>query len=226
MDRMKVRLEWNYQIPKSKKTYLLTTDFMSVQDILYMTRDIEKTGRVKQLQYFDQMDSEWTKKELEKLLEKEAEEPQQIIAYFDGGFDKSTKTAGLGVVIYYEKDGQKFRIRKNERIEEIESNNEAEYAALWNLLLQLEEQEVHHTELTIKGDSLVVINQLTNEWPCYEEDLERWLDRIEKKTKQLGYKVNYQSVSRKENREADQLASQALNEIFISSHSNLNEGES
>ncbi|MEB1809471.1 MAG: reverse transcriptase-like protein [Bacillaceae bacterium] len=223
---MKVRLEWNYQIPKSKKTYLLTTDFMSVQDILYMTRDIEKTGRVKQLQYFDQMDSEWTKKELEKLLEKEAEEPQQIIAYFDGGFDKSTKTAGLGVVIYYEKDGQKFRIRKNERIEEIESNNEAEYAALWNLLLQLEEQEVHHTELTIKGDSLVVINQLTNEWPCYEEDLERWLDRIEKKTKQLGYKVNYQSVSRKENREADQLASQALNEIFISSHSNLNEGES
>lgn len=226
MDRMKVRLEWNYQIPKSKKTYLLTTDFMSVQDILYMTRDIEKTGRVKQLQYFDQMDSEWTKKELEKLLEKEAEEPQQIIAYFDGGFDKSTKTAGLGVVIYYEKDGQKFRIRKNERIEEIESNNEAEYAALWNLLLQLEEQEVHHTELTIKGDSLVVINQLTNEWPCYEEDLERWLERIEKKTKQLGYKVNYQSVSRKENREADQLASQALNEIFISSHSNLNEGES
>ncbi|MDE5412818.1 reverse transcriptase-like protein [Alkalihalobacterium chitinilyticum] len=223
---MKVRLEWNYQIPKSKKTYLLTTDFMSVQDILYMTRDIEKTGRVKQLQYFDQMDSEWTKKELEKLLEKEAEEPQQIIAYFDGGFDKPTKTAGLGVVIYYEKNGQKFRIRKNERIEEIESNNEAEYAALWNLLLQLEEQEVHHTELTIKGDSLVVINQLTNEWPCYEEDLERWLDRIEKKTKQLGYKVNYQSVSRKENREADQLASQALNEIFISSHSNLNDGES
>lgn len=226
MDRMKVRLEWNYQIPKSKKTYLLTTDFMSIQDILYMTRDIEKTGRVKQLQFFDQMESEWTKKELEKLLEKEAEEPQQIIAYFDGGYDKSTKTAGLGIVIYYEKDGQKFRIRKNERIEEIESNNEAEYAALWNVLLQLEELEVHHTELTINGDSLVVINQLTNEWPCYEEDLERWLERIEKKTKQLGYKVNYQSVTRKENREADQLASQALNEIFISSHSNLNDGES
>ncbi|MFV8829341.1 reverse transcriptase-like protein [Alkalihalobacterium sp. APHAB7] len=223
---MKVRLEWNYQIPKSKKTYLLTTDFMSIQDILYMTRDIEKTGRVKQLQFFDQMESEWTKKELEKLLEKEAEEPQQIRAYFDGGYDKSTKTAGLGIVIYYEKGGQKFRIRKNERIEEIESNNEAEYAALWNVLLQLEELEVHHTELTIKGDSLVVINQLTNEWPCYEEDLERWLERIEKKTKQLGFKVNYQSVTRKENREADQLASQALNEIFISSHSNLNDGES
>ncbi|WP_216827835.1 reverse transcriptase-like protein [Alkalihalobacterium elongatum] len=222
---MKVRIEWHYQIPKSKNTYLLTTELMNVQDILYMARDIEKTGRVKSLQFYDQMDSEWTKKELEKLLEKEAEEPQQIVAFFDGGYDKATNTAGLGVVIYYEKNGQKFRVRKNERIEEIDSNNEAEYAALWNLLLQLEELEVHHTDLTIKGDSLVVINQLTNEWPCYEEDLDRWLDRIEKKTKQLGFNINYKSISRKENREADQLASQALNEIFISSHSNLNDSE-
>ncbi|WP_209122241.1 reverse transcriptase-like protein [Alkalihalobacillus sp. BA299] len=222
---MKMRLEWHYQVPKGKKTYLLSTDFMSIQDILFFARDIEKTGRVKQLQFYDQMDSEWTKKELEKLLEKKSQEPEQIVAYFDGGFDKSTHIAGLGVVIYYEKDGQKYRIRKNERIEEMESNNEAEYAALWNLLLQLEELEIHHTELTIKGDSMVVINQLTNEWPCYEENLERWLDRIEKKTKQLGYIVNYKAISRKENREADQLASQALNEIFISSHLNLNDSE-
>ncbi|OLO40380.1 hypothetical protein BTR23_07795 [Alkalihalophilus pseudofirmus] len=218
---MKIRLEWHYLVPKGKNTYVLTTDFMTIQDTLFFVRDIEKTGRVKQLRFYDQLDSEWTKKELEKFIEKKSKEPDQIVAYFDGGFDKSTNIAGLGIVIYYEKDGHKYRVRKNERIEEIESNNEAEYAALWYLLLQLEELEIHHTELTIKGDSMVVINQLTNEWPCYEADLERWLNRIEEKTKQLGYIINFTSISRKENREADQLASQALNEIFISSHFNL-----
>jgi ribonuclease HI len=40
-------------------------------------------------------------KELEKLTEELAHEPDDITVYFDGGFDKTSGRAGLGIVVYY-----------------------------------------------------------------------------------------------------------------------------
>ena len=105
---------------------------------------------------------------------------------------------------------KKFRIRANEMIDEMESNNEAEYAALYYVLNILIELGVHHVPCDIKGDSQVVINQLEGDWPCYEENLNRWIDRIEERIKILGIKPRYQLIPRNDNKEADKLASQAL----------------
>jgi ribonuclease HI len=54
---------------------------------------------------------------------------------------------------------------------------------------------------------------------CLEEELSKWADRIERKLRQLGINPEYELISRKENREADKLASPALKEIEITSTS-------
>ncbi|WP_096199633.1 ribonuclease H family protein [Bacillus sp. FJAT-45350] len=218
---MKVRIEWQYKTTKGKRSLAFTSDFQEIQEILFFAEDIEKTGRVKELVFVDEQGSEWLKKDLEKYIKSIETEPHNIVASFDGGYNVTDKEAGVGFIIHYDQSGESFRLRKNQRLEQLNSNNEAEYAALWNLLLSLEELGAHHIPVTFKGDSLVVINQLNGEWPCYEEELNRWLDRIEEKVKQLGLIPTYEAVSRKENKAADHLATQALEGVMVSSNLKL-----
>ena len=146
-----------------------------------------------------------------KLLTTVEDEPQNVTVFFDGGFHKNEVLSGLGVAIYFEQNKKKWRIRKNALLEQLDSNNEAEYAAFYEALKQLEELGVHHQSCVFKGDSLVVLNQLSGEWPCYEQPLNRWIDRIEAKLKKLGLRPVYEPIGRKDNQEADGLATQALN---------------
>jgi ribonuclease HI len=128
---------------------------------------------------------------------------------------------GIGVSIYYKKNGKTYRIRRNAKIEEIEDNNEAEYAALLNGIHILEELNVRHQSVTFRGDSQVVLKQLEGEWPCYEETLNRYLDRIEEKMKRLSIRPLYDPIDRKGNKEAHQLAAQALEGTMIDSHKEI-----
>ncbi|ADE68497.1 Putative protein YpeP [Priestia megaterium] len=179
--------------------------------------DLEKTGRTKEIFLLDEQQQKWTVKEAKKLLQEVQTEPHDIVAYFDGGYEHDTLLAGLGVVIYFKQNNNSYRIRRNSRLQEIESNNEAEYAAFYYLIQVLEELGVHHIPVTFRGDSQVVLNQLAGEWPCFEEEFNRYLDRIEDKMQELGIRPVYEPISRKENEEADQLATQALQGIPIAS---------
>lgn len=88
-------------------------------------------------------------------------------------------------------------------------------------LKELELLGVHHLPVTFIGDSQVVINQLSGEWAVIEPSLSGWADRIEAKMKKLGLDPTYELVPRKENGEADRLATQALNGIEIIANSEL-----
>jgi ribonuclease HI len=214
---MKVKIKWFYKGAKTEEI-LFESDWITQNALESALDDIYHTGRVKDCMILDEMGNEWTKKEYLKLKEKIKEEPHECMIYFDGGFDKQTNTAGIGMVIYYKKGTDKYRYRLNSKIDDIKTNSEAEYIALYNAISLLEEIGVHHIPCTIKGDSLGVLKQLSGEWPCFEKVLNHWLDRIEKKIKLLGIKPIYEPVSRKENKEADQLASQALSNKMITSH--------
>lgn len=144
-------------------------------------------------------------------------EAHNVTVYFDGGFDRSAKKSGLGCVIYYDQNGKSFRLRKNALAAELDTNNEAEYAAFHLTVKELELLGVHHLPVTFVGDSQVVINQLNGEWPCYEAALSSWIDRIERQFQRLGIDPEYQLISRKKNGEADWLASQGLKEVEITS---------
>lgn len=42
----------------------LTTDYMNIEEILQFAEDFEKTGRAKELLFYDEMDAEWSLKEM------------------------------------------------------------------------------------------------------------------------------------------------------------------
>ncbi|GGE57078.1 hypothetical protein GCM10011391_39970 [Pullulanibacillus camelliae] len=202
----------------------LNSDELSAEKALLIAEDLERTGRIKQLELIDQQERMWNVKTLKRFIEDIQGEPHNITLYFDGGFNEETKTSGLACVIYYEQNGRAFRLRKNAKATNLLTNNEAEYAALDLALRALEQLGVHHLQVKIKGDSQVVINQLLGEWPCFEKALNQWADRIEAKLAGLGLTPDYQLISRKLNQEADHLATQALQSIDISSTIELNQG--
>ncbi|MGM9948950.1 MAG: reverse transcriptase-like protein [Lysinibacillus sp.] len=212
---MKLMLEWTYKSPKGA-TATFRSETMTPAQALMIAEDIERTGRVKKLEIIDEYDSTWMIKELKKYLKEMETEPHNITLYFDGGFDIQTKASGLGVAIYYEKDGKTQRLRRNAYVSGLDSNNEAEYAALHLALVELDLMDVHHQTIRVVGDSQVVINQLNGEWPAYEKNLAEWADKIEDKLRALGLKAEYELVPRKENSEADRLATQALQGTEIS----------
>jgi ribonuclease HI len=218
---MKVWIEWTYKSPKNQGIQL-TSEIIPAIDALRISDDFEKTGRVKELFFYDEQHTKWTKKELTKLLKEVETEPHDIVAYFDGGFDLQTNKAGLGTAIYFTQNNKNYRVRANNVFNELETNNEAEYAAFWFMLLTLEELGVKNIGVEFKGDSQVVLNQLSGEWPCFEDTLNKWLDRIEDKLKEMGIRPTFSPIARKQNVESDKLATQALEGVVVSSKFEIN----
>lgn len=219
---MKFRIEWHYS-PVKKQTVSFTSDeFFNGKDALAIGESIANQSKTKDVFFLDDK-GHWTIKEMKKLVAEVETEPHDIEAYFDGGYDIDSKKAGVGAVIFYTKNNKRFRIRKNSIFEEMNSNNEAEYAAFWFMLRELEELGVHHQQVEFYGDSQVILNQLNESWPVFEEEFTYWLNKIEDKMKELGIQPAYNTINRKDNKEADSLATQAMNEIPISSCLEIND---
>ncbi|MCT2345381.1 reverse transcriptase-like protein [Niallia taxi] len=210
---MKYKLEYRYRVKKEEVFF--TSDWVVQSTAIVIGEDLEKSKQGIDLTFYDENGTEWSLKELIKLHAEVEEEPHDFTIFFDGGYRKETNTAGLGVILYFNQGKKKYRIRANELFHEMETNNEAEYAALYHALNLLEELEVKGVTCEFKGDSQVVLNQLSGEWPCYEEALNKWLDRIEKKLSDLKINAIYTPIGRNENKEADKLATQALAEKRI-----------
>ncbi|WP_231846943.1 ribonuclease H family protein [Oceanobacillus iheyensis] len=219
-DKVNIRLAYMYRAKGIEINFM--SDEMRIEDGVIVAEKLEKEKSVQNLYAIDDLDRTWSTKELKRLVAQVEEEPHHILVYFDGGFDRNDLIAGVGVVIYYEKNKKYFRRRKNVKLEQLDNNNEAEYAGLYHSLELLEEMQATHQSITFKGDSMVVIHQLKEEWPCYEENLQRWIDRIENKIEQLGIQPDYQVIPRKDNKEADQLASQSIQGIQIESTLEIN----
>ena len=206
---MKVYIMWTYKHPK-KRECTFQSDYLAADDAIIIADDLERTGRAASILFYDELGEQWNKKELKKMLTEIEDEPQDIQVFFDGGYLKEERLAGLGVAIYYTKNKKRFRLRSNRLAEGLTSSNEAEYAALYESIRLLEERGVHHQVCTFTGDSHVVLNQLAGEWASFDELFNRWMDRIEEKLVRLGITPKYEPVSRKENSEADMLANKAL----------------
>lgn len=217
---MKVRIDWTYKSPKNTVLQFLSEQ-LEANEALQIAADLERTGRTKRLQFTDQHNSNWSLKELKSYLLEVETEPHDVIVYYDGGFDRHTKKAGLGCVVYYKQSGKHYRLRKNAIIDGMESNNEAEYAALSLAIQEVELLGVHHLPVRFIGDSRIVVNQMSGEWAVPEQTLAKWADRIDQRLEKVGIHPEYELVPRKENAEADRLATQALNNTIIESSIDL-----
>lgn len=218
---MKVRIDWTYKTPKNKVVKFLSEE-LEANEALMVAEDLERTGRTKRLQFADRHNSNWSLKELKNYVKEVETEPHDVIAYYDGGFDRHSNRAGLGCAIYFKQNGKDYRLRKNAAIDGIDSNNEAEYAALSMAVQEIELLGVHHLPVRFIGDSRTLVNQMSGEWAVPEHGLARWADRIDQRLEKIGIHPEYEFVPRKENTEADRLATQALNETMIESLIDLN----
>lgn len=210
---MKITIEWTYHHKGLETTF--RSDEMPPVQALLIAEELKKTGKVKHMTFIDQYDSTWSVKEIKKYLKEIETEPSNVTVYFDGGYDLESQKAGLGFAIYFKQNGKSYRTRKNLMQLGLKSNNEAEYAALYGSILELEMIGVHHQTVRFIGDSQVVINQMSGEWPIYEKELTNWANKIDEKLNQLGIKSEFKLVSRKGNEEVDRLATQALNNTII-----------
>ena len=132
------------------------------------------------------------------------------VLMFDGGSRGNPGICGSGFVIYHNTDmiynGSLFVSEKN-------TNNYAEYMSI---IIGLECAIKNNiSDIHIKGDSLLVINQLTEKWKVSSENIKPLY--IKAKSLLTKFKtVCLSHVKRKENTVADSLANKAMDEYVLS----------
>jgi len=218
---MRLTIKWEF-IANDHEKLVFTSEPIEIEKILPVIEQIEKTGRAQNIQLEDETGFLWTKKEIKKYVMASKGEADQFELYFDGGYVKGSRNGGIGAVLYFQQGDKKIRYRWNQELTDVESNNEAEYRALYFALSRLNELHsqgiaIKGKRLLIKGDSQGVLKQLAGEWPVYDPVFSKWLDRIEGLLKILKVTPEFHVIPRKDNQEADQLATQAINGIRVES---------
>lgn len=128
-----------------------------------------------------------------------------ITIYFDGLCEpiNPNGVATYGYVIY--QDGKS--IKKGCRVigeGRGMTNNVAEYSGLKRALEWLNEQNINDDIITIRGDSMLVIKQMSGDWQVKSATSKHFVPIIKELVKNR--KVNFQWIPREENSEADMLS--------------------
>ena len=128
-----------------------------------------------------------------------------MTGYFDGASRGNPGEAGAGAVLF-DNDGKE--IWSCARYLGAKTNNEAEYAALILLLEEARQRGIK--ELEIRGDSNLVVKQVSKEWkinfPHLRELAKNAWSLME------GSDIKLRWVPRAENRRADELSNIAIDE--------------
>ncbi|MCO5550904.1 hypothetical protein L7F22_004398 [Adiantum nelumboides] len=130
--------------------------------------------------------------------------------YFDGAYKQKVDKASVGISIQ-DKNGQKV-FGKGLLLENTHSNNEAEYVALalgleWCVSMGIK-------RLNVFGDALLLIKQVYGTWACRNQSLVPRLRRVKELMKRFEA-IQLYHVPKKENQEADALASEQLQEVIV-----------
>ncbi|HWO76333.1 MAG TPA: reverse transcriptase-like protein [Bacillus sp. (in: firmicutes)] len=207
---MNVKIQFTYL---SKEKVVFESEWLPLEKANRVIRDLSDTSKINEIQVIDEKGMVWTPKEARKLLEVRASEPHNIRLYFDASFDQATGDTGVGYVLYYNIGESQIRLRRSRKLSNIEHSSEAEYIALYHVFDLIEEEELTGFDCTIYGDAKGVIMQMIGEWPCFDENLNRWLDRTEERVKKLKLQPSYRYIERKQNIEAHRLSKKGMEGI-------------
>ena len=144
-----------------------------------------------------------------------------LTIYFDG-LCAPFNPGGIGAYGYViQKDGK--AIKKGCRVigeGPWVTDNVAEFTALLRALQWISGQNIQ-ADMTIKGDSLLVINQLKGIWEIKSYTSRKYVPQIQELLN--GRKVTYQWISREENKEADMLSNVAYKKYVTARNCKLPE---
>ena len=126
----------------------------------------------------------------------------------DAAVNGNPGKVGIGIEILYEK--QQFLFKENS--EQLMDNHQAELWAIYRALIILQEKEWHHEVVFLNSDSkfaMMAIEKNYTKQVAYQEILKK-VQEERKKIPQLFLEW----IPEKDNRGADQLARQALQQIL------------
>ncbi len=135
---------------------------------------------------------------------------KRLEVYTDGGSRGNPGEAAIGGVIY-EVEGEKKKLffTFSERIG-VATNNEAEYKAVIKALELIKEKVGKVEEVRFFLDSQLVVNQLNGLFKVKKGKLREFIFKIRILENEIGGKIVYKLVPREENRVADKLVNEAL----------------
>ncbi len=137
---------------------------------------------------------------------------KKIIVYTDGGSRGNPGSAALGVVIC---DGNENILKRYGEYLGEKTNNEAEYQAvifaLKKLKLLIGKKNTKQTEVEVRSDSELLVSQLNGKYKIKEDHIAKLF--IETWNLKVDFRgVRFTHVRREENKEADRLVNQALDQ--------------
>lgn len=133
-----------------------------------------------------------------------------IVVYTDGGARGNPGPAGAGVVI--QKDGA-VAAEVKAYLGDRQTNNWAEYEAVVIALGKLLEMNLRDSDIEFRLDSQLVVEQLMGNWKIKEPNLKEQAAKVHSLLKDFGV-VTFTYVPRAENKEADRLVNEALDEVI------------
>ena len=137
---------------------------------------------------------------------------EKIIIYTDGGSRGNPGPAGMGVVIANEKGKM---MKEYSGFLGVKTNNEAEYEAvifgLKKIKALLGKEKIKNTEIEFRLDSELVARQLEGFYKIENEKLAPLFLKIWNLKMDFG-KIYFKHIPREQNREADRLANEAMDE--------------
>lgn len=132
-----------------------------------------------------------------------------VVIYTDGGARNNPGPAAAGVVIL---DGEKKTEVKAYLGNPI-TNNWAEYEAVVIALGKAHELLLRERDLDFKLDSQLVVEQLKGNWKIKEPELKKQAQKVRDLLGGFGT-VTFTYIPREENKEADRLVNEALDEVL------------
>lgn len=132
-----------------------------------------------------------------------------LVIYTDGGARGNPGQAGAGIVAY---DGDRKLFEHKKYLGDNRTNNWAEYEALILAFTEAKKRGLAGKEIEIRMDSELIVRQMTNEYQIKEETL--WPQYMKVHNLLVAHFPNakFTHVPRTENKEADRLVNEALDE--------------
>lgn len=135
---------------------------------------------------------------------------EKIVVYTDGGARGNPGPAGAGAIAY-EKDMTVLELKQY--LGDKQTNNYAEYEAVALALAALKQKGFAGRTVEIRMDSKLVVEQISGNWKIKEPSLKPQAAKVHALLKDFA-SFTFTYVPREQNKEADRLVNEALDEAL------------
>lgn len=132
-----------------------------------------------------------------------------VSIYTDGGSRGNPGPAAYGWVVY---DQNKTIIQKQSKFLGVKTNNQAEYLGLLAALTWLKNNQHRFTSAHLYSDSQLLVKQIENHYKVKSKNIKPLFSTAQKLIDQISLPIKFFHLLRHQNKLADQLANQAMDQ--------------